>query len=142
MWGDHMKTSSLAYLLGALFIAYSSSALGQTQEQPVRNIMLTEPRDISDAAAVHYALGVLGKDVESCNPSSRGTQACVCSFKVDLKKLKDAYNAAVAKHPDLKEQATVVAYVDPANGQSSVTVVFHNIKRQLASCSEAASKAK
>ncbi len=137
-----MKTSSLAYVLGAFFIAYASSALTQTQEQPVRNIMLTETRDIADAATVNLALSVLVKDAESCNPSTRGTQACACGFKVDLKKLKDAYNAAVAKHPGWKEQATVVAYVDPADKQSSVTLVFPNIKRQLASCSQAASKAK
>jgi len=54
-----MKRSPLAYFLGAFCIVVVSSALVQTPEQLVHNIMLAEPTDIADAASVNHALTVL-----------------------------------------------------------------------------------
>jgi hypothetical protein len=113
------------------------AALTQTPAtggEPVHNIKLTETRDIADAGMVNAAISVLVKDAASCPAAtSKDRQACACSFKNDLQKLKSAYAAAVSKHPGWNEVGAVVAYLDDANGKS-VTLNFPGIKRQLDVC--------
>jgi len=100
----------------------------------VHNINLTEARDIAAAGAVNAAISLMVKDVMSCNaPEKKNPQACVCSFKDDLNKLKAAYDRALAKHPGWNEPNTVVTYFDPVTGKS-VALAFPNIKRQLDAC--------
>lgn len=120
-------------------VLIASAALAQTpatERKPVHNIKLTETRDIADAAAVNAALSVLVEDAASCPAAtSRDRQACACSFKDDLKKLKSAYSAAVAKHPGWNEADAVVAYPEAAKG-TSVALSFPGIKRQLNACAQ------
>jgi hypothetical protein len=105
-----------------------------TDGKPVQNINLTEARDIADATAVSAAISVLVHDTASCPTStSKNRQACACSSRYDLKKLKSAYAVAVAKHPGWNEVDAVVAYLDAANGKS-VTLNFPGVKRQLDGC--------
>ncbi len=133
-----MKTL-LTCLLCALYPVVAASAFAQTRatvRNPVHNINLTEARDIADAAAVNAAISVLVKAAASCPAAtSKGRQACACSFNDELKKLKSAYDAAVTKHPRWNEVDDVVAYQDAANGKS-VALNFSAIKRQLDACSQ------
>jgi len=118
-------------LIGSAALALASG----TDGKPVRNIELTETRDIADAAAVNTAISVLFKDAESCPAAPlEDRQACGCSFKDDLKKLKSAYDAAVAKHPGWNEVDTVVAYRNAAKG--TVILSFPGIERQLNACAQ------
>lgn len=115
----------------------ASSVLAQalaTTGKAVHNINLTEPRDIADAAEVNGAISVLVKDTSHCPAgTSRDRQACACSFTQDLKKLRSAYAAAVAKHPGWNEEHAVVAYRNAANG-NSVSLVFPAVNQQLERC--------
>ena len=107
-----------------------------TGGKPVHNIKLTEASDIADATAISAAISVLANDAASCPASpSKDRQACVCRFSYHLKKLKSAYDVAVAKHPGWNEAGNVVAYVDATNGKS-VTLNLPGIKRQLDACSQ------
>jgi hypothetical protein len=128
----------IACLACAILAVAAAHAQPQTHQQATRvhNIQLKEKRDISDAAAVNRAISVMTRDVASCGSvSAKDPQACACSFKDDLKKLKAAYDAAVAKHAAWGAETAVVSYVDPASGMS-VTINFHGIKRQLEACAK------
>jgi hypothetical protein len=104
--------------------------------RPVHNIKLTDAREVADAKAVNSAITVLFKDAAACPAAtSKEREACGCSFKGDLKKLKSAYDAAVAKHPGWNEVDVVVGYRDAANNLSVVTN-FPGVKRQLDACSQ------
>jgi hypothetical protein len=107
-----------------------------TNGKPVRNITLTDASDVADAAAVDALIDVLVKKAASCPAaSSKDRQACACSFKADLRKLRAAYDVAVAKHPGWNEPNVAVAYLDVASG-NSVTLNFPGVKRQLDACSQ------
>jgi hypothetical protein len=116
-------------------------ARAQSQASPagsttVNDIRLTAARDIADASTVNEAISVMVKDVSSCRSSaSKDAQTCACSFKDDLKKLSSAYDAALTKHSAWGAPATVVSYVDPANGKS-VALNFPSIKRQIEACAD------
>jgi len=128
---------SLTWALCALSAIVAATALAQapkTTGTPIHNINLIEARDIADAAAVDAAISVMVKDAASCNSvTSKDPQGCVCSFKGHLKKLKSAYDSAVAKHAGWNEPNTVVAYVDPVN-RKSVALNLPGVKRQLDTC--------
>jgi hypothetical protein len=125
---------SPACLLCAVFALAVPPQAASAQGTPVRNIQLTEPRDIAEASAVNRAITLLVKDVASCSPAAQGSQSCACSFKDDLKKLRAAYDAAVAKHPAWNDDENVVAYTEPTDGKS-VAISFPGVKRQLDACS-------
>ena len=118
-------------------VLIASAALAQapaTDGKPVHNINLTEPPDVADAEDVNAAISVLVKDTSRCPAGTLlDRQACACSFTRDLKKLKSAYAAAVAKHPGWNEEHAVVAYRNAANG-NSVSLNFPGVKRQLDAC--------
>lgn len=133
-----MKTL-VTCLLCVLCSVTAAPAVAQapaTNGKAVHSIELTKAPDIADAAAVNAAISVLVKDAASCPAAtSKDRQACACSFKDDLKKLKSSYDAAVAKHPGWNEVDVVVAYLDAANGKS-VTLHLPGIKRQLDACAQ------
>jgi len=52
-----------------------------------------------------------------------------------MKKLKTAYDAAVAKHPAWNAKDTVVSYDKPASG-TSVTISLPAVKRQIDACAK------
>lgn len=105
-----------------------------TDGKAVHNVNLTEPRDVGDATRVNDAISVLVTDTSHCpTGTSRERQACACSFTQDLKKLKSAYAAAVAKHPGWNEDHAVVAYRNTANG-NSISINFPVVKQQLEHC--------
>jgi hypothetical protein len=131
-----MKTS-LIRLLCALIASASLAHAQSTVAGSVRNISLTEPREIADAAAVKAAISALVKDAASCNTSTSDPQACACGFENDLKKLKSAYDSAASRHPTWNEPNTAVAYVDRANGHS-VVLNLPGVKRQLDACAKPA----
>ena len=124
----------LACLLCAVVVLTVRPPAAWAQGAPVSNIQLTAPDDIADASAVNRTISVLVKDVGSCSPAAQGSATCACGFKDDLKKLKDAYDVAVAKHPAWSGERSVVAYSEPSDGKS-VTLNFPGIKRQLDACS-------
>ena len=128
---------SLAWALCALSAIVAATTLAQeprTTRAPIHNINLTEARDIADAASVDVAISVMVKDAASCNSvTSKNPQACVCSFKGHLEKLKSAYDSAVAKHAGWNEPNTVVAYVNPVN-RKSVLLSLPGVKHQLDTC--------
>jgi hypothetical protein len=126
----------LTWLLCALSIAVPALAQAPaTDGKPVHNINLTEARDVADAAAINTAISILVKDARSCPAVAKNQQACACSFKDDLKKLKSAYDDAVAKHPGWNDVDAVVAYIDAATGKS-VTLYLRGVKRQLDACAQ------
>lgn len=98
-----MKTW-LTCLLCALSSVMPASVLAQVPAadgRPVHNIKLTDAREVADAKAVNSAITVLFKDAAACPAAtSKEREACGCSFKGDLKKLKSAYDAAVANIRD------------------------------------------
>jgi hypothetical protein len=118
-------------------VLMASAALAQTQAmhgKPVRNISLTEPGAIADAAKVNADIDGLLKDAASCpSANSNERRACVCSFKKDMEKLRSSYAAAIAKHPAWNEEDTVVSWRNPANEQT-VALSLPGIKRQLRAC--------
>jgi hypothetical protein len=124
-------------ILFIMLVASAALAQGRaTDGQPVHNIKLTEPRDIADTADVSGAISILVKDTSHCPAgTSKDRQACACSFTHDLKKLKSAYAAAVAKHPGWNEEHAIVAYRNATNG-NSVILNFPAVKRQLAACAQ------
>jgi len=127
-----------ACLLCAILVVAAPGAKAQTRRWTTRvhNIHLKEKGDISDAAAVNDAINVMVRNVASCGQASaKDSQACACSFKDDLKKLRAVYNTAVGKHPAWKEDATVISYEDPASGKS-VTINLPGVKRQLEACAQ------
>jgi hypothetical protein len=127
-----MKSTLLVVLIFSAALALAPA----TDGRPVHNFRLSEPRDIVDAAAVNAALSVLVKDAASCPAgTSKDRQACACSFEDDLKKLKSAYGAAVAKHPVWNEENAVVAYRN-AGEDTSTILSFPGIKRQLNACAQ------
>ena len=101
--------------------------------KPVRNIELTEARDIADASEISAAIDALFKDAAPCPSPAKERQTCGCSFTNDLKKLNSAYSAAAAKHPEWNEEDTVVAYRNSANDHS-VILSLPGVKRQLDAC--------
>jgi hypothetical protein len=101
---------------------------------PAHNIQLTAAPDVADAAAVNRAITVMVKNVSSCS-AAEDAPSCACGFKDDLKKLKAAYDAAVAKHPGWNAENSVVAYINPANGRS-VIINLPGIRRQLDACAK------
>ena len=125
-----MESPRLLILIGSAALALAPAGDGK----PVHNIELTEIHDIADAAAVNAAISVLEKGAASCPAApSKERQACACSFKDELKRLKSAYDEAVAKHPGWNDEDTVVAYRNAAKG-TSVILNFPGIKRQLDTC--------
>ena len=133
-----MKTlvTCLLYGLCSVVAARAVAQAPAPNGKAVHSIELTKAPDIADAAAVNAAISVLVKDAASCPAAtSKARQACACSFKVDLKKLKAAYDPAVAKHPEWNDADVVVAYLDTASGKS-VTLNLPGIKRQLDACAQ------
>ena len=125
-----MKSTLFVVLIASAALAQAPTTDGKL----VHNINLTETRDIVDAAEVNDAISILVKDTSHCPAeASRNRQACACSFTHDLKKLKSAYAAAVAKHPGWNEDHAVVSYRSAANG-NSVSLNFPAVKRQLDAC--------
>lgn len=116
--------------------AAAAQAQSRQQGRPVHNIHLTEKSDISDAAAVDRAINVMARNVASCGPVlAKDPHTCACSFKDDMKKLKAAYDSAVAKHAAWNAEGTVVSYDKPASG-TSVTIIFPAVKRQIDVCAK------
>ena len=135
--GSILRITWIALFCALLLVVVPAPAQGQASlagNKAVNNITLTEAGDIADASTVNAAISTIVNDVSSCSGSkSKDAQACGCSFKDDVKKLSSAYDAAVAKHPGWGAPATVVSYVDPANGRS-VALNFPSIKRQIEAC--------
>ena len=128
-----MKSTLIALLIMSAALARAPAT---ADSKVVRNINLTDARDIADAIEVNDAISVWGKDASHCPAeTSRDRQACVCGFSQDQKKLKAAYAAAVSRHPGWNEEDTVVAYRNAANG-NSVILNFSGIKRQLDTCAQ------
>ncbi|HET9177313.1 MAG TPA: hypothetical protein VFQ24_03045 [Terriglobia bacterium] len=128
----------IACLSGAILAVAATHAQAQTRQQPTpgHNIQLKENGDISDAAAVNRAISVMVKDVASCSPAlAKDPATCACSFRDDLKKLRTAYDAAVAKHAAWNAEGTVVSYEGPVSGRS-VTISLPAVKRQLEACAK------
>lgn len=116
--------------------AFSAQAQTHRQPAPVHNIQLKENGDISDAAVVNHAISVMVKDVASCSPAlAKDPTTCACSFRDDLKKLRTAYDTAVAKHAAWNAEATVVSYEGPVSGRS-VTISLPAVRRQLEACAK------
>ena len=131
-----MRSSITCVVCSVLAVAFvqTSSAGPIAEAVPVHNISLRAPRDIADAAAVNSAITVMLNDVASCSPAAaQDPRSCACGFTNDLKKLRQAYNTAVAKHPDWNAMNNLVTYVDAVNGKS-VAINFPGIKRQLDTC--------
>jgi hypothetical protein len=127
-----MRISPACWLC-AVFALAAGVQTASAQGVPVRNIQLTGAGDIEDASAVNRAISAMVKDVASCSPATQSSPSCACGFKDDLKKLKAAYDAAVAKHPAWKDEGNVVAYTEKTD-RKSVTLSFPGVKRQLDVC--------
>jgi hypothetical protein len=102
---------------------------------PVRNIFLTDARDIADAKAVNRALDVVSGDAATCRRSGGGAKACACRPTAGLRELRSAVDTAVARHPRWNADDTFVNYADPATGLS-VATSLPGLARQLASCTK------
>jgi hypothetical protein len=128
----------LACLLWAVLTVAAAQApapASAAQGTLIHNIHLTGARDIADATAVNRAITVMVRNAASCSPvTTQGAKPCACGFTDDLKILKNAYEATLAKHPGWNAEGSVVAYVDPANGKS-VSISLPGVKRQIDACS-------
>jgi hypothetical protein len=114
----------------------AASAQAQTRQQgrPVHKIHLTEKSEINDAAALSREISVMVRNVASCSPAlAKDPATCACTFRDDMKRLKSAYAAAVAKHAGWNAEDAVVSYDKPASG-TSVTISLPAVKRQLDAC--------
>ena len=128
-------SACLWYAVLAVAAAQAPAPAPAAHGTPVHNIRLTGARAVADAAAVNRAITVMVKNAASCSQvATQGARPCACGFTDDLKILKNAYEAAVAKHPGWNAEGSVVAYVDPANGKS-VSINLPGVKRQLDACS-------
>lgn len=125
--------------LSCIILAVATvGAQGQTRQQgrPVHNIHLTEKSEISDAAEVSRGISVMAGNVATCSPAAaKDAKTCACAFRDDMKKLKTAYDAAVARHATWSAEDTVVSYDKPASG-TSVTISFPAVKRQIDACAK------
>lgn len=131
-----MRALSTALLLALLGV--SAVADGQRSPAPtggVLTITLTKSEDIADAAAVRAALRKIAEAAAPCNATARDANSCACSRKVELKRLRLAYDAAVARHSDWRAENAVVSYVDPGT-RNSVAIALPVVKRQLVSCAQ------
>jgi hypothetical protein len=113
--------ASAAILLAA--VAGPASAAGEG-----RIITLTGAEDVSQAAAVNSAIDAASQAVAACMKASSMTAVqCECRSRSEMARLRSAYEAAVADHPEWPQPDTTVWW-------SGTALNFSAIKRELGLC--------
>ena len=93
-----------------------------------RIIELSDPAAIADAKAVSAAIDAASEAAEHCRKTtSRTPLQCECDSRAEMARLKSAYEAAVARHPEWPEPDTTV-YAAGTN------LNFSAIGRAVATC--------
>jgi len=93
-----------------------------------RIIELSDPAQISQAAAVKTAIDALGDAAAVCRKTTSKTPLeCECSSSSGMAGLRSAYDSAVASHPEWPRPNTTVWW-------SGTALNFSAIKRVLSTC--------
>ena len=93
-----------------------------------RIIELSGSGDIAQAAAVKAAIDAAADAAAVCRKTtSRTALQCECDSRTEMARLKSAYDAAVADHPDWPQPDTTVWW-------SGTALNFSAIKRALGTC--------
>jgi hypothetical protein len=125
--------------LGMAFLAAGFAAAAVE----LRTITLSDPADISAAAAVNAANSAFNASVAECyrqTVQSSGTyaqnlhasQACDCGSTAARNRLKNAYRAALADHPHWNWGETVVGYANSPTEMISLN--FRALTAELGRC--------
>jgi hypothetical protein len=120
----------LASLLAGSTIAIESLVCGQIAfaAGEGRIIELKDSGAIAEATAVKTAIDAAADAAAACRKTtSRTALECECSVTAEMARLKSAYEAAVADHPQWPKPDTTVWW-------SGTALNFSAIKRAVATC--------
>ena len=119
------------FSITALFLAYIivptlSHAENMEKVEPIH---LTAHEDIQDAIIVSNAIDKMSSLVMNCIENEIASPAeCPCLHKEELDNVKNAYNKAIEKHPNWKDQ---VIFYTKKNDSYSYNISFGGLRRQL-----------
>jgi len=123
-----MRRASLFIWSTSFAIAVSAAVGPANAAGEGRIIELSDPGQIAQATEVKTAIDSVSDSVMACvKSSSRTAIQCECRARSGLARLRSAYDAAVADHPEWPQPNTTVWW-------SGTALNFSAIKRELNVC--------